>query len=233
MIYLIHILNTSWNRLDTFSVYIASNPNFDFPQSSNKAITFNAQNHSEYGECIKTQIPYRYFNSHQIYVNNKSNEEFSLSTFNDENEKYFQLIVNTSKITKQNRAPQNTCFLIDYDKNLSNQTAENLLKQIAENYTNNIIASDSFNVFYTSLPTAKINENWMPATLENIENAFSTKHVSNYSNLIQLLSDGIQFVNANTGNNKIVLITNNNSFNTNVNELVNDIKKNKQQKYYD
>ena len=89
-----------------------------------------------------------------------------------------------------------------------------LVQSIKEQLLQSLSPRDSFNVMLSNLNIEPVSPKWIAATPQNIEQTFqslSIDDLTNYSNMLSLLSRSIQFINENGGNGEMLLFSNSGS----------------------
>ncbi len=155
---------------------------------------------------------------------------YNLSVFREEdsNEGFFQFQFQPGEFfdeTKNKKA----LYLIDFIDNKCNQMgAVQFIDQLSNSLQENFQAGDSINVIFSGTKSLFLEDNWIDCSEGSIEDAFSglTDSVFNtYSNLPNLLSDGIEYLKNSGDECPIVLISSSNYIHTNLeaNDLINDV----------
>lgn len=220
------LLNTSSVPLESLTVYFLPSSDFGSPTADGNSIDLVSEVHPTYGPCLKSSFSNTDFSTLQIGWPCFFKDTNRLKIFNDGTENYYQLMLPPSFLEKEDRQPRNTCFLIDNNKNNNQESAETVISQIVNNYQLNLGGKDSLRVIYSTLLSNDTVKSWLPATSTNIQNEFSLSRLPRYSNLISLITKGIQFINENGGNGKLLLITNNyNTGGNTVSEIIDDLLK--------
>ncbi|MFZ4477961.1 MAG: T9SS type A sorting domain-containing protein, partial [Saprospiraceae bacterium] len=138
-----------------------------------------------------------------------------LSAFGNNNEGIYQLAMMPQTEGAAN-SPQKVAILLDYDPSGGSTTPfQNILEITKFQMLNHFRPIDSFNIIYSNIPIKRVSEKWMPATIANINAAFSNISTSNFSNLATLVTDAIDFCKENGNNGSILLISNSGQYYTN------------------
>jgi hypothetical protein len=137
-----------------------------------------------------------------------------LSTLGSNNEGIYQLAVmpQTSDLSSK---PKKVALLFDYDPTGQNYSAATVLQLAKFQMINHLRPIDSFNIIYSNIPIRRVSETWLPATLENINTAFSNINISSFSNLGTLLANGVDFNQKNGNDGSLLLFSNTGQYSTN------------------
>lgn len=164
----------------------------------------------------KGQDKYYEFTSNQFanlnykfqYSYDFSTPYFSKSKRIDGQEYYFSMY--DSKILSANYQKQKINFLIDYDPNRTSISKQNVVLQLKNALKSNFSEQDSFNLMFGNKSTINLTNRWVPCHIDSINAILDTlvyKNLSTYSNLSDLMIDGIKFNNSHETKSSIVLIT--------------------------
>lgn len=221
-----NILKLSTTNLSKVSTYIIPNDFFGEPKSDNSKIKFSSATHPDFGACTKVDIHNEAFSNHGILLTANDEDQIKIAQYGDDTEGYYQLSFVPSDLVPISDQSKKICYMVDFDKNYTTQDPSTFLSKLAQNIQSTIGEQDYFNVIFSKISPSPYFSEWMPATAENIEMAFSNSTVVQYSNLISLLGTGLDFVNKN-GDGSLVLVTNNCTYNSieGANEILADIKK--------
>jgi hypothetical protein len=221
----VNIFNLSSTQVPRITVYYLPSKYYSNPKSANPGISFISYMHPEYGSCKKSIISSEKINDHQITLERESNTDYEFSYFGNPSEGFYQLSFVPSDWIEDVHSERKICFLIDYDNNYFLGDSDKMLRIMKEKIINSLNEEDSFNVIFSGLSTAQAFQEWMPATIANIDSAFEDISVTNYSNHTHLLAGGINFIKDSGGNGRLVLVTNCGNFQSiqQSNEIINDI----------
>jgi hypothetical protein len=204
-----NILNLSVDGLSQFPVYVLPNQFFGNLESENPVVEISQVNHETLGGCSLAMIPGSAFTSSRLYLESNPQEKISLYRFGNNEEGFYQISFTPSDYVDVSEQGQKICYLVDYDEVYTSNTLEQLLSQLKLSIKDNLTDNDQFNVVFSRFSSNPTFDTWMPATDANIESAFNSVQISKYSNLVNLLATGLDFINDNKGDGKILLITNN------------------------
>jgi len=101
-------------------------------------------------------------------------------------------------------------LLLDFDLSGGNTTTQELLNTAKNTLLTQLTPSDSFNLIFSNFSIKRASNYWLPADAATIESAFKAfqNPLSNYSNMMYLLANGIDFVKKNGSEGHLMLITN-------------------------
>ena len=153
-----------------------------------------------------------------------------LSTYKNEGENYYQLAILPPGLPEISGGNEKILFLIDNaDSRTSSASKEEIISGVRNFITDNLAATDSFNIFLGNINNKKASDNWMAADSVNLENIFSDflmpDNISNYSNLVALLNEGVEFLNSDSSESNMQMILISNSFENGELNAANDIIK--------
>lgn len=222
-----NILELSGVKLEKIDAYILSNEFYGQPASENSSVTFSQVNHEVLGNCVKAVIPNTAFSSHMVQLESINQESIKLYQYGNNDEGFYQISFVPSELVTASDKSQKICYVVDFDKNYSRQDLTAFLTQLAYNIERSIGEKDYFNIIFSSISPNPSFDNWVSATPANIQQAFSNANIANYSNFITSLGRGIEFINSHGGDGKLILISNNCSYNNvgSANSLLTDIDK--------
>ena len=209
------ILKTSATLPSKLSVVTWENSQWKNPVITGDAsLSFTNKTDENYGACKTVEIPSSKFGSNlKIGFNTPISNGYYFSKYQTGDEGFYQLAISPSSFINSTVAKK-VVVLVDYDA--SNTKLKNLeiLKILKEEMQNNLNPADSFNLIYSNLNILRHGEKWAQATYQNIESAFQIldNQLSSYSNLAALLANGINFVNNNGGDAKILLVSNSSQY---------------------
>ena len=121
----------------------------------------------------------------------------------------YQLALLPSQIFEQ-ESTQKVAVMIDFDAGGGNIAANTILQETKKYLHQYLSPTDSFNLILSNLTIHRVSDTWLPADSLTIENTFNNLNnpLSSYSNLAPLLADGIQFVQENSGEGRMLLVSN-------------------------
>jgi len=219
------IINTSSTAVSKLNVYAHPNGTYVNPIIENGTTAFAQVHNSDFGDCYEALIPNSDYGKARIIFNNTNTDPVKFFRYGSSNEGIYQLSFMPSECFDQETASQKVCYLVDFDKAYCKETKPSLINILSSNLTGSFSEKDSFNVIFSNLSLDQAFDSWKPVTQANLTQAFSASKLSDYSNLIQLLVKGINFVNNSGGTGKIVLLSNNAVFEgiEKSNTILNDI----------
>lgn len=180
-----------------------------------------------FGENKTVEIPSTKFsNNLKIGFDTPLSNGYYFSKFKNGDEGFYQLALSPASFINSTGAKK-VAVLVDYDASNTNLKTHEILKMLKEEMQNNLNPADSFNLIFSNLNILRHGEKWARATHQNIESAFQilNNQLSSYSNLSALLANGINFVNDNGGDAKILLVSNSNQYSdySVANKLIDDL----------
>lgn len=209
------ILKTSLTLPQKFAVTIKDDGNWKNPQIlGDESLVFKNEINKN-GSVFKTvEIPSSKYSSNlKIGFDTPLKNGFYFSKYKTGDEGFYQLALSPSSFLNSTSAKK-VAVLVDYDASNTNLKSLEILNILKEEMQNNLNPVDSFNLIFSNLNILRHGEKWVQATHQNIAAAFQIfdNEISSYSNLATLLANGIEFVNDNGGDAKILLISNSNHY---------------------
>jgi hypothetical protein len=133
---------------------------------------------------------------------------FSKSKRIDDQEYYFTMF--DSKILTSNYINQKINFLIDFDLNRTSINAKDMITQLKKVILSNLNELDSINIMIGNKSTVNLFNRWVPCNKDTINflldsNVF--KKIGLYSNLYELMTDGVKFNKKFNSNSSVMLLT--------------------------
>lgn len=193
-------------------------------------IDFSLDNDADFGACWVANIGNlkNYSSLSLSYVQNGS-ENLRLSTFSDSKSgnKYYQLALNHIDLFEVDQR-RKAIYLVDFiDANSSQYNKQHILDELELSIINSYSEKDSFNILFSGLSTTFVSDYWVSGHTDSVRALFdklTTGVFNDYSNLPNLLNDGIDFILNNGNAGAIVLISssNSNGTNTEANALISD-----------
>ncbi len=201
------ILNISTNKAipRNFKIYLNKNftdVNFgNIPPKYSKSSDIN-------GNFIELNT-----NSTTLYQTFSYQYDFTIPYFSkskriDDQEYYFTLF--DSKLITSNYINQKINFLIDYDPNRTSVVAKDMINQLKKVILANLSEKDSINIMLGNKSTINLFNRWVPCNKDTINALLDStvyKKVGLYSNLSELLIDGIGFNKKFNAVSTIILLT--------------------------
>ena len=222
------ILRTSLTLPKLLKVITWENEEFKNPFiTSDETLAFKDITDKNYGECKMVEIPSsKFVNNLKIAFDTPLQNGYYFSKFASGDEGYYQLAISPSAFLNS-ESPKKVTVLVDYDISNTNLKSSDILKILKEEMQINLTPADSFNLIYSNLNIKRHSDKWVQATYINIESAFHllAEQLSGYSNLAALLANGIEFINMNGKDGKILLVSNSNQYvnHLTANKLIEDI----------
>lgn len=148
-------------------------------------------------------------------------------------ENYYQIAIQPREIVKE-ISSNKVLYLVDIQQP-STPSKEVILIKLINEIKKTLSSADSFNIVLSNINVQPLFSNWTMATEENLELAYELAllQLQSFSNLHDVISTGIQFINQSGGKGKIVILNNSSQFVTYeaANEVINEILKNNVHKY--
>ncbi len=123
-------------------------------------------------------------------------------------ENYYQLVLIPAQVMDIYSQRKFT-LLFDYDISKTSLSAQEIISTVKYLMHQQLVQTDSFNLFFSGLPIKSAGENWFSGDSSSIEAAFSnvgSDPFSNYSNLPALFSSSIEFMNSRGGEGSMLLV---------------------------
>lgn len=128
-----------------------------------------------------------------------------LTQFN--NEKYYELAINSQLVRDSLQVKQKKLFLIDYEQ-INWLTKDDLLVSIKRAIRTTIFPSDSFAILLTRTTQPLFSNKWFSGNvLDSVLNALTVNHIQQISDVRAILLEGVNFIKNNNGGD-IVLFSN-------------------------
>lgn len=224
------ILTASAYKPSTFPVLTWTNDTWKEPKLlSEPEILFVSKSDTSLGNYYEALIPSTHFNNTiKIAFNAPLENGVFFSEYEKDNEGIYQLALFPNQFL-ESTITKKAVVLVDYDASNTNLTSKEILNILKKEMLMNLSSKDSFNMVFSNLKITRYSEQWMAATRENIEAAFTslTNPLSSYSNLGSLIENGIDFIKKNGNDGKIILLSNADQYGDFQvgNVLINDIVK--------
>jgi Ca-activated chloride channel family protein len=209
------ILKTSATIPSKLTVYTWENEQWKNPAIINdESLLFKSIVDENYGDCKMVEIPSSKFsNILKIAFDTPLKNGYYFSKYQSDNEGFYQLALSPASFLNSS-ASKKVTVLVDYDASNSELKSKEILDILKDEMQNNLSSSDSFNLIFSNLNILLHSKKWVQATHENIESAFQVlnNNLSDYSNLAALLAKGIEFINENGNDGKILLVSNSSQY---------------------
>ncbi len=206
------LLQSSANPIPNIKVQSFLNNNFKNPSIAQLGRTeFAPAVHATFGPHLIADISStEILNNLDFVLEAPTKNGVFLSRYEGEEENFYQLAVMPSTLFDlEKEHPKKVAILVDYEFNTPPFSKSALLETLEKELTQNLEASDSFNLFISQTNIDAIHPTWLPADPESIRNVFAKiteTDLSNFSNLPDLLSKGIDYIKTQgTGGSLLVL----------------------------
>ncbi|HRX12629.1 MAG TPA: T9SS type A sorting domain-containing protein, partial [Draconibacterium sp.] len=211
----ISILKTSATVPSELTVYTWENGQWKNPVITNEeSLQFKNITDVNYGECKSVKIPSSKFSGNlKIAFDTPLTNGVFFSKYSVADEGYYQLALSPESFLNST-ATKKVAVLVDFDASNTELKNTEILDILKGEMQNNLSSRDSFNLIFSNLNILRHSEKWVQATNENIESAFQilNNDLSDYSNLAALLANGIEFINENGNDGKILLVSNSSQY---------------------
>ncbi len=226
----VNLLRTSKNPLQKIDLLTAAAEEWQNPKILEKPdVEFTEVEDSLKSGYLQAEIPMEANTSAlTLTYNTLLKNNVFLSTYSNEGENFYQLAILPPSLPEISGKAEKILFLIDNaDARTSSESKEEIISGVKNFIAENLSEKDSFNIFLGNINIKKASVSWMAADSANLKNIFSdfmtVDNISNYSNLVALLNEAIEFVNADSSESQIFLISN--SFENGELNAANDIIK--------
>lgn len=125
-------------------------------------------------------------------------------------ENFYQLLIDPKYFLEFN-IPRRVAIMIDYDVNKSNITRQKLLEDLRNAILNNLLPSDSFNIFISGPDVIRVSNRWLPAdssTVTTIINAINPNWINTETYLPNVLYEGVRWTNENSYDALLIILAN-------------------------
>lgn len=184
-------------------------------RSSGQSIGFDPVSDPTAGNYYKATLPQVVF-SESVSINLPAT--FSNGVYAEKhtsgNEQFYEIMVLPDAYSPSSQ-PRRVCLLIDFQNGNTSSTAAQVMNAARDMLRSELSENDRFNVIVsTGLLNHQARQTWTPAHPDSIEAVFNeiSPLIGSYSNLVNLLTDGIQFIQQHNGEGDLLLIANNNQF---------------------
>jgi Ca-activated chloride channel family protein len=211
----LNILKTSLTLPSKLTVTTREDDQWKNPViTGDESLVFISKTDENNGKSKTVEIPSSKFSSNlKVGFDTPLTNGYYFSKYQTGDEGYYQLALSPSTFLNSSGAKK-VAVLVDYDASNTNLKSLEILNILKEEMQNNLNTADSFNLIFSNLNILRHGEKWVQATHQNIEAAFQIfdNQLSSYSNLATLLANGIEFVNDNGSDGKILLVSSSNQY---------------------
>ncbi|MCX6148758.1 MAG: T9SS type A sorting domain-containing protein [Candidatus Kapabacteria bacterium] len=199
----------NYSRIKTFprNFKIYLNNNFSAIDFGSNPPTINSSSDVD-GNFIEFKSTNQNVNENFSYKYDFTTPYFSKSMNYDDQEYYFTIF--DSKQLFTNYINQKINILIDYDPNRTEVLAKEVIDQVKESILANLSEKDSINLMFGNKNIVNVFNRWVPCHKDTINKLLDSTiyHKAGiYSNLSQLIIDGINFNKKYSGKSSIILVT--------------------------
>ncbi len=208
------LLQSSRNLTPTVQVQSFLNNDFKNPSIAQLSRTeFEPTVHATFGAHTIANIPStEIFNDLDFVLEAPTKNGVFLSRFEGAEENFYQLAVMPSTLFDlEKEHPKKVAILLDYEFNSPPFSKSDLLATLERELLENLEETDSFNLLISQSNISPVFPTWVPANAASIRNAFNQfqeTDLSNFSNLPDLLTGGIDYIKTQGTNGSLLLISN-------------------------
>lgn len=199
--------------------------------SGNSSTQFVKSQVEGFGDCWKLDLSNtQYTKNTSIELKQKNPSGIYISKFEEKpKEGYYQIAFSPKQLFDLND-PRKIAVLVDYDAMKTYLTIPQIKEQLKTALINNLTQKDSFNIFFSNLKINKLSQNWIVANPDTIESVFRNipdNVLSVYSNLQNLVFEGVAFAKQGGANASIFLAASSDQlgYNQTANPFVEDLLK--------
>lgn len=192
---------------------------------------FKAYDDQQFSKYMTVSVPQEAVNSGVNFaLDTPMKNGVYLSRYESNGEGFYQLAYLPS-LALDIQPAKKTAVLIDFDAGKSNNQLNQVIQNVKDALHANFTSRDSFNIIYSQELTIKrASSNWIAADSAEIEKYFSqltTNSITLYSNLINLLNNGVSFIKENGNDASILLVTDSDQVGEyqSANQLITDLLK--------
>lgn len=223
------LLQTSKYPIETFHILSWIGGEWTNPSISEYSDTpFESMSDEEFGDYLRIDIPSEAIDGSLNYSLDAPFENgVYLSTLESEDDNIYQLALLPSEALDVSNSKK-VAVLFDYDAANGSIEPDELLAGTKAALLASCTQPDSFNLIFSQLNIQRVSESWIPADSLSIETVFDSlghNTIANYSNLPSLLANGIEFIQNNSNDGSILLISNSSQVgdNSTANPLIEDL----------
>lgn len=210
----ISILKTSKNPVD-LQLLVWSDDRFGAPgYDASTTAVFETASDTSGGQFYRSTLtPTMYANEINLQFESPLRNGYYLGTFEDGDEKYYQLAVSPSTFFP-GEDHRKVAVLFDYATSANAPTTAQVLEKAKIALLNNLSPKDSFNLFFSNFTIGRYADHWVPAHPDSIIQAFASLNnpISSYSNLQPLMAAGINWIQEIGAGGEIMLVSNSNQY---------------------
>lgn len=153
-----------------------------------------------------------------------ANTDFYFTTSNQNDEKFYHFAVNPPEVPLV-KEPRNILFIIDFNRvNTNGLDGEYLMTFLKETIHRSLDEEDSINVFIAYDQIIQGSENWIACSDANIDSLFlkiMQRQFSSYSFFQPLMSEAAEWMNQQSSQGEVLLISNTDAISLNLNNRQN------------
>ncbi len=209
------VLKVSFKKSDEVKVYVYDDDGFFKPHFPNyPEIDYIDYNHPGFGNVKRFAVNVNQigYNVDLAFNHNFNNGLFANYQFegyrNGRIENFYQLMIDPKQFLEF-QIPRRVAIMIDYDQSKTNITRQTVLDDLRKALLNNLLPSDSFNIFFSGPDVIKVSNKWLPAdstTVSTIISAINPNWISTNTYLPELLYDGVDWTNKNSDDALLVIL---------------------------
>ncbi len=223
------ILQTSAIPLNSFNIITFPNATWQNPRLNGiPDVDFQSVTDPNYGDVLVATVPKLYINKPFSFAVDApfNNDGVFVQQLDNGTDKFYQAVYLPPEIPATAN-PQKVVFLVDHEDVNSNIDKSDLYQYLEEKCKSYLSSEDQFNFIFSNPGAPQMmSENWISGNADSIALAFSqmTEPIENYSDLFELLENGINFLIDNEGaEGDIILVANSDDINWTNNQDIIDI----------
>ena len=206
------ILTASHNPLDQFRILTFPNSTWANPRLEGLSnISFQTVQDVTFGDVLLAEVPISNIDKpFQFEVDAPLNNDGVFAQKLEDGMDQFYQLVYVPPALPQTTDSKKLVFLFDHREALTSVDESELLQNVKENCRTHLKAEDQFNfIFSTSSGSDFLMDSWIIADESHIDSIFNqmTDSISDYSDLLQIMEDGISFILDNGGDGELILFS--------------------------
>ena len=224
------ILQTSANPLSTFKIITLPHPSWKNPRLKEvQNISFQSASDPNYGDIMVANVPTNYLNKPLHFVVDApfNSDGVFVQQLKDGTDNFYQVAYLPPELPVPAN-PKKLVFLFDHEEYNSHIDKDELYHYMKEMCYSYLRPEDQFNfIFSNQNGSLMLSNNWIPGNPNFMEQAFEqfATPIEDYTNLLDLLTDGISFVKNNGGEGDLILVVNSDNLSSwNVDNIVEDLE---------
>ncbi len=206
----IDILSTSSTILNNFNVITFPNSMWSNPRFEGiPDVAFETVQDATFGEVLVAEVPKFYVNKpFKFEVDAPLNSDGVFAQKLDEGiDKFYQLIYFPPELP-EGYNPKKLVFLFDHNDSQTQIKRNDLYDYVKQNCESNLTEDDQFNFIFSSPDGSQLlMDSWITGDEASMDLVFNqmTDSIHNHSDFLQLMEDGIAFIENNGGEGDLVV----------------------------